>query len=126
MKTPQDLVSAAKAHITELSVSEAQSACQKSDVIIDVREPVEYAAGHIKNAISLPRGVLEFKIADLPEVEGVNTAILLYCQTSGRSALAAQSLAALGYTEVVSIAGGYEAWIAQDMPVVIDENISHD
>ncbi len=118
MKTSHDLVSAAKAHITEVSVDNAVSACSHADVIIDVREPAEYAAGHLAGAISLPRGVLEFKIDELPAIKGADTDILLYCQSSGRAALAAQSLAELGYTQVVSIAGGYEAWVAANMPIV--------
>lgn len=118
MKTPHDLVSAAKAQITEVSLAQAEAACSKAAVIIDVREPAEYAAGHIQGAVSLPRGVLEFKIADLPTVDGANTDIVLYCKTSGRAALSAQSLEALGYQHVVSIAGGYEAWIEAGMPIV--------
>lgn len=118
MKTSHELVNAAKAQITEVSVDRAASACSNADVIIDVREPAEYAAGHIEGAVSLPRGVLEFKIADLPAVNGADTDILLYCQSSGRAALAAQSLASLGYTQVVSITGGYEAWTGAGMPIV--------
>ncbi|WP_350561011.1 rhodanese-like domain-containing protein [Psychrobacter sp. CAL346-MNA-CIBAN-0220] len=119
MKTSHDLVSAAKAQITEVSVAQAEAACHKADIIIDVREPAEYAAGHIKGAILVPRGLLEFKIADLPAANSADTDILLYCKTSGRAALAAQSLAALGYTQVVSIAGGYNAWTEAGMPTVM-------
>ncbi len=90
MKTSHDLVSAAKAQITEIPVAQAQVACHKADIIIDVREPAEYAAGHIKGAISVPRGILEFRISDLPAIKGADTEILLYCQSSGRAALAAQ------------------------------------
>lgn len=118
MKTSHDLVSAAKAQINEVSVDIAAAACSSADVIIDVREPSEYAAGHLKGAVSLPRGVLEFKITHLPAIKGADTGIVLYCQSSGRAALAAQSLAALGYTNVISIAGGYEAWLEAGMPIV--------
>lgn len=118
MKTSHDLVSAAKAQITEVSTEKAAATCSNADVVIDVREPAEYAAGHLKGAISLPRGVLEFKITHLPEIKGADTGIVLYCQSSGRAALAAQSLAALGYTNVISIAGGYDAWLEAGMPIV--------
>ena len=118
MRTPHDLVSAAKAQIAEVPVAQAEAACNRADVIIDIRESDEYAAGHIKGAVSVPRGVLEFKIADLPAIAGADTDILLYCQSSGRAALAAQSLATLGYTQVVSIAGGYAAWTDAGMPIV--------
>ena len=119
MKTSHDLVSAAKAQITEVSVAQAEAACNNADIIIDVREPAEYAAGYIKSAVSVPRGVLEFKIADLPAVKDADTNILLYCKTSGRAALAAQSLAALGYKQVVSITGGYEAWTDAGKPTIM-------
>jgi rhodanese-related sulfurtransferase len=123
MKTSHDLVSAAKAQITEVSIAQAENACRQADIIIDVREPAEYAAGHIKGALSIPRGVLEFKIADLPAINNTannaTTAILLYCKNSGRAALAAQSLAALGYTQVTSINGGYEAWLEANLPTVM-------
>ena len=92
---------------------------EKADIIIDVREPAEYAAGHIKGAISVPRGILEFRISDLPAIKGADTEILLYCQSSGRAALAAQSLAELGYTQVASIAGGYEACLETDIPITM-------
>ena len=123
MKTTQDLVSAAKAQITEISLSQAKSACDKADIIIDVREPAEYAAGHIESAVLLPRGVLEFKIADLPAITGPDSDIVLYCQVGGRSALAAQSLAAMGYKNVVSIAEGYQGWVEADMPIVKPNDI---
>ncbi len=119
MKSSHELVAAAKAQITEVSVAEAQAACDQADVILDVREPSEYLAGHIEGAVSVPRGLLEFKIDELPAVKGANTAIVLYCKTSGRAALAAQSLQTLGYTHVVSITGGFEAWLDADMPIVI-------
>lgn len=118
MKSAHDLVSAAKNQITEVSLAQAEAACAQAEILIDVREPAEYAAGHLKGAISVPRGVLEFKIADLPAIKGADTDIVLYCKTSGRAALAAQSLAALGYQNVTSITGGYEAWVEADMPTV--------
>lgn len=118
MKTSHDLVTAAKAQITEVSVEHAEDACSKADIVIDVREPAEYAAGHIKGAVLVPRGVLEFKIAKLPAINGADTNIVLYCQSSGRGALAAKSLAELGYTQVLSITGGYDAWVESGMPIV--------
>ena len=122
MKTANDLVKIAKAQITDVSLAQAETACRKADVIIDVREPDEYAAGHIEGAVSLPRGVLEFKIADLPAVSSADTDILLYCKTGDRAALAAQSLETLGYKNVVSIAGGYDAWTEAGKPTTASNN----
>jgi sulfur dioxygenase len=79
-------------------------------IVIDTREESEYAAGHIDNAVPLPRGVLEFKIGNFPELADKTKPVLIYCRTGGRASLAALSMKTLGYTNVLSIAGGYEAW----------------
>ena len=117
MKTAQQLVADAKANITEIDVNEAEKLCSKADIVIDIREPEEYAAGHLKEAISIPRGVLEFKIGDLPNIDS-DSQIILYCKTSGRAALATESLEKMGYEQVRSIAGGYEAWLEAGKPTV--------
>lgn len=114
MKTPHDLVTDAKSHITEISITEASNACSNADIVIDVREPAEFNAGHIPQAINIPRGLLEFKILDL--VSSADANIVLCCKTSGRAALAAQSLKTLGFTEPKSIADGFEAWLAAGLP----------
>ncbi|PNK59709.1 rhodanese-like domain-containing protein [Psychrobacter sp. FDAARGOS_221] len=118
MKTAQELVAQAKANIQKVPVDQADNACNNADVIIDVREPAEYEAGHLNNAICIPRGVLEFKIGDLEQIKDADTKILIYCKTSGRAALAAQSLAQLGFNNVTSITGGYDAWVEAGKPVV--------
>jgi rhodanese-related sulfurtransferase len=86
-------------------------------VIIDIREPAEYGAGYIPGAVSIPRGLLEFKVGkeDVWEEAGMyipkkTDSIVVYCRTGGRSALAARSLAELGYEKVVSLKGGWEEW----------------
>jgi rhodanese-related sulfurtransferase len=86
-------------------------------VIIDIREAAEYAEGYIPGAVSIPRGLLEFKVGkeDVWESAGMyipikTDSIVLYCRTGGRSALAARSLAELGYQNVVSLQGGWEEW----------------
>jgi len=77
-------------------------------VFIEVREPYEVSAGHIANAILIPRGVLEEEISS--GVEMLDTPIVVYCAGGGRSALAAVSLGELGYCNVVSIKGGFGQW----------------
>jgi len=107
----EDLVTAAKQQITEIDVAKTKLLLAESNtVIIDTREESEYAAGHIEGALLLPRGVLEFKIAATPELADKAKTVLIYCRTGGRSALAAQTLQQLGYTHVLSMAGGFEAW----------------
>src|SRR5574343_1826293 len=108
--TAMDLVSAAKQQIQEIDVAAAQQYLGKT-VFLDVREPQEFAAGHLPGAINLPRGVLELRLEAIPELKDVrHDTVVVYCQTGGRSALATQTLQLLGFTHAVSMAGGFKAW----------------
>lgn len=118
MKTAHDLVLAAKSQCREVSVEDAQALVLAADAIIDVREADEYAAGHLAGAINLPRGLLEFKLSGTPALEQRDLAVVLYCKTSGRAALAANTMQSMGYLNVVSIDGGYDGWLAAGKPVV--------
>lgn len=107
-----DMAMAAKQQITEINVEKAQQLIAEGNVtVVDVREESEYNAGHIDNAVFLPRGVLEFKINTKPELADKSAPVLLYCRSGNRSALAALALQQMGYSHVLSMAGGYEAWI---------------
>lgn len=115
--TAQDLVAAAKQQIKEIDTATAESQLHNS-LILDVREPDEFAAGHLPGAVNIPRGVLEFKISSHPAFQGQQDApIVVYCQTGGRSALATQALNQLGYEKAVSMAGGFKAWIEGGLPL---------
>ncbi len=108
--TAMDLVADAKQRIVEVTVETAKSKLT-SNPILDVREPAEFAAGHLPGAINIPRGVLEFKIGADPTLQNKqDDEIIVYCQTGGRSALAADSLHKIGYSKAVSMAGGFKAW----------------
>ena len=108
----QDLVAEVKQQITEVSVATAKQLLAAGNIVlVDTREESEFAAGYIENALLLPRGVLEFKLGNTPELSDKNKAVLLYCRSGNRSALAAKAMQQLGYTNVLSMAGGYEAWI---------------
>ena len=108
--TAMDLVASAKQNITEISVAEAKPVLAEY-LILDVREPAEYAAGQLPGAVNLPRGVLEFQIANHPAFTGQQAAkIIVCCQSGGRSALATETLHKLGYSNATSLAGGYKAW----------------
>lgn len=108
--TAMDLVANAKQNIIEISVTEAKQALA-DNLLIDVREPAEFAAGNIPNAVNIPRGLLEFQIGNHPAFANQQaTKIIVYCQSGGRSALATESLHKLGYTNAVSLAGGFKAW----------------
>jgi rhodanese-related sulfurtransferase len=106
-----DIIRVAKQQITEISVSAAREQIEQNNIcLVDVRETQEYQAGHIDNAISLPRGLIEFKLANLPELQDKAAPILLYCGSGNRSALAAVTLEQLGYQRIMSLAGGFKAW----------------
>jgi len=121
MKTALELVAAAKATIHEVALPGAHQAIEQADLVIDVREADEYAQGHIPGAVHMSRGLLEFKLAGNPAYQPRDLRIVLYCKTSGRAALSAQSLQAMGYLNVQSIAGGYDAWVAAGQPVAKPE-----
>ncbi|GBL45992.1 rhodanese domain protein [Sulfuriferula multivorans] len=118
--TPQQLVEEAKAQIGEIDANSAAQRISAGAVVIDVREPAEFDAGCLPNAVNIPRGVLEFKTSDHPALANKDVELLLYCKTGGRSALAALSLQRLGYAKPVSVAGGFEAWVNAGQKVVKD------
>jgi UDP-N-acetylglucosamine 2-epimerase (non-hydrolysing) len=121
-----DFVDAAKAQIQEISPEEAHRlhgvAGHEGWHFVDVREPDEFAAGRIPGAKSSPRGFLEVK-ADLvhkkrdPWFEDRQRKLLLYCGGGHRSALAAQTLQAMGFAHVRSLAEGWTGWTGRDYPV---------
>jgi rhodanese-related sulfurtransferase len=117
MKTAHDLVTLAKGGITEISLADAPQAIKESNLLLDVREADEYASGHIPGAIHMSRGMLEFKLSGNPALSARDLKIVLYCKTSGRAALASKALHEMGYLNVESIAGGFDAWVAAGNPI---------
>ena len=119
MKTALDLVAAAKARIHELPVEAAEAAIAQADVLIDVREPDEYRQGHLAGSVNIPRGLLEFQLSSQDALSPRDLRVVLYCKTSGRAALAACAMQDMGYLNVQSIVGGFDAWLAAGKPVVV-------
>ena len=118
MRTAHDLVAAAKSRVHEIPLEEAEQALRAADVLIDVRETDEYQAGHIPGAIHASRGMLEFKLSSAPQLNARDLKFVLYCKTSGRAALAACAMQDMGYLNVQSLAGGFDAWAAGGRPVI--------
>jgi rhodanese-related sulfurtransferase len=119
-----DFVRAAKSCITEISPAELKAKLDSKEdlLLVDVREPNEYAHGHISGAHLVPRGIIE-AAADpsypkhYPELSsGRDRQIVLYCATSGRSAMAAAVLQMMGFNNVINMAGGYTRWEAEGLP----------
>ena len=126
--TAKELVAAARQQITEIAPAAVVSelAQPAPPVLLDVREPGEFAAAHLQGAINIPRGVLEFQVeahpamacSTDPALAERERKVLVYCRTGGRAALAAAALQSMGFTQVRSISGGIEAWTAAGLPVV--------
>jgi rhodanese-related sulfurtransferase len=110
------LVDDAKSRVREIDVAGTRRQLeQKKAVLIDVREESEWAAGHARGALHLGKGVIERDIEQ--RVPDKSAPIILYCGGGFRSALSADNLQKMGYTNVVSMAGGWRAWQAEGAPV---------
>src|SRR4030088_1886710 len=109
MPTFRDLLVAAKAQIREVDTAAADEARHREGtVILDVREPDEYEQGALPGAIHIPRGHLESQVeTKLPDKAAP---VVVYCAGGTRSAFAAETPGPLGYTDVVSMAGGFNKW----------------
>lgn len=103
------LVDDAKARVREVSVGETQRKLETGAAkVIDVREESEWAAGRVRGAEHMGKGVIERDIeACVPDKRAE---VILYCGGGFRSALSADSLQKMGYTNVSSMAGGWRAW----------------
>lgn len=117
MKSAHGLVTEAKARAHGIALQDATAAILNAEMLIDVRQADELHAGHIPGAINIPRSLLEFKLSNDPQLSARDLKRLLNCKNSGRSALAVCSLGEMGYLQVQSISGGFEAWSAAAKPV---------
>ncbi len=123
-KSFRDVLSQVKKEIRETTVHEVDRAIteRRDFVLLDVREKEEWDEGHLPGATFLPRGFLEVKVEKT--VPDKNTPIILYCAGGVRSALAAKSLQELGYSDVLSMAGGYGEWKNNGLPFEVPEKLT--
>ena len=109
MASFRDLLSQAKSQITEITPEDAEKRIAGGDVLVlDVREPDEYDQGALANVLHIPRGHLEAQIE--AKATDRDQEIVVYCAGGVRSAFAAKTLQELGYTNVLSMAGGFGRW----------------
>jgi len=109
MPSFRDLLQQAKARIREVDTSEAEAEiAAKPAVVLDVREPDEYEQGALPGAVHIPRGHLESQVES--RITDKAAPVVVYCAGGTRSAFAADTLQQLGYTDVVSMAGGFNKW----------------
>ena len=111
------LVEAAKRNIKECTIAVVKAKLDRGERVhfIDVREDHEYATDHAKGAVHLGRGILERDIETM--VPDKHAEIVLYCGGGYRSALSADSLRQMGYTNVASMDGGIRAWREAGYPI---------
>ncbi len=102
------LVSDARTRVREISVDEARRMSESGAVLVDVREDREWAAGHARGAVHLGKGVIERDVEKA--IPDKDAEIILYCGGGFRSALTVDSLQRMGYSGVLSMAGGWRAW----------------
>jgi rhodanese-related sulfurtransferase len=105
----------ARARVREVTVAEARARVGEGALLVDVREDREWEQGHAAGAEHLGRGVIERDVeARVPDRDAE---LILYCGGGYRSALAADNLQRMGYTNVFSLAGGWRAWREAGAPV---------
>lgn len=114
MATFRDLLTAAKAEITEVTPEVAASHIESGHLILDVREPDEHAEGALVGAIHIPRGHLEAQIEN--RIIDKTLPVVVYCAGGVRSAFAVQTMQQLGYTAVESMEGGFGRWKDEGRP----------
>jgi rhodanese-related sulfurtransferase len=123
--TVRDLIATARTRIREIRPSELLDLQRFGCPVVDVREPDEFADGHIPGAVNIPRGLLEFEVDGHPAVN-YETAealshrerpVILYCLSGGRSALAAEALLRLGFVNPMSLEHGILGWADTGHPV---------
>ena len=104
------LVNAAKSRVQQCDAADvaARVAAGQRPLLVDVREESEFAAGHIAGAVHLGKGILERDVEDVFPDQSAE--IILYCGGGFRSALAADALQQMGYSDVWSMDGGWRGW----------------
>ena len=104
--------------VAEVGPAEAARLRDEGAILLDVREPSEWAEGHLEGAILLPQGRLPAEIATaIPDKDAT---VVVYCRSGNRSYYASAAMAQLGYRQPINLAGGILAWQRAGLPVVVD------
>lgn len=114
------IVDDARSRVRETNVDEVKKRMDRGDklLLVDVREESEYAKDHLPGAIHLGKGVIERDIEQ--RVPDLNREMILYCGGGYRSALAADNLQKMGYSNVISMDGGIRGWREKGYPLTKD------
>ena len=122
MATFQELLAEAMAAIEEVDAPEAARRHSGGAILLDVREPDETQSGTVAGALLVPRGMLELQIEQ--KVADRTQSVVIMCAGGTRSALAAKTMLDMGYTDVTSLAGGFNAWKDAGLPWGEDTGLS--
>jgi rhodanese-related sulfurtransferase len=107
----QGNINNAKSQVNSIDVASAQRLITEDEaIILDVREKNEFSLGHLNNAINIPRGDILYRVELVLAARDKSAKILIYCASGNRSELAALIMEELGYTNIVSLTGGYIKW----------------
>jgi rhodanese-related sulfurtransferase len=114
------IVNDAKSRVKETNVDEVKKKLDRGEkfMLVDVREESEFAKDHLPGAVHLGKGVIERDIE--ARVPDLNTPLVLYCGGGYRSALAADNLQKMGYSNVISMDGGVRGWREKNYPMTRD------
>lgn len=114
----EKLCEQARALVRECSIEElvARQQAGEKPILIDVREESEFARDHLPGACHIGKGIIERDIEQA--YPNLDTELVLYCGGGYRSALAAENLQRMGYTNIISLAGGYRGWKDRGLPLV--------
>lgn len=117
-----DLVDTVRARVRETDIESLKKRLSEPEpfILLDVREESEYKAGHIPDALWMGKGIIERDIeSNFPEKD---TELWLYCGGGYRSVLAADNIQKMGYTNVVSVDGGFRGWLQSNLPIETPES----
>ncbi len=127
MKTFTQLVAESAKNIDEIFPWDLEDKTDKPPMLLDIREPYEYDAMHVKDSLNVPRGILENACEydfeeTVPElVEAREKEIVVICRSGNRSIFAAEVMKNMGFKNVVSLKTGLRGWVDYELPLV-DEN----
>jgi rhodanese-related sulfurtransferase len=113
----KDMVAKAKSSVQKVSAADVKAMIDKKDkaIYLDVRDPGEFAAGHLPGAMNISRGTLEFNVFN--KIKDPNAKVIVYCKTAGRSTLATKALNDLGYKNAILMDAQFEEWVKAGYPV---------
>lgn len=111
METQKITEEHSESELIRVPIDRAEAVIAQSHVLLDIREPDEFKEGHIRGALNIPKGMLEFKLGEVPQINSKAAKIVMYCKDGKRCVEAAKTLIKMGYKNIFSLLGGFDAWV---------------